>query len=364
MWRILIGVVGGVLIIGTVYLVRRICRFSFLRKLGEKHRLLSWIAAVLLAALLCLFALISVPTMAVVILHLIVAFLLCDLLAWAAGKLTGWQISRDVSGLAAILLCAAYLGTGTFLAWHIFETHYVLETEKETGGDIRVVGLADSHLGVTLDGRRFAEQMERIRLLKPDIVLVAGDYVDGNSGREDMLESCRALGTLTRDSEVLFVYGNHDGDSSYRNFTTEELHGALTVNGVRVLEDETVLLGGVFVTGRKDRSDRTRTEVRTLAEEIDPSGYWIVIDHQPNDYSAEAKAGADLVFSGHTHGGHLFPAGQIGLWIGANDRLYGEEKRDDTVFIVTSGISGWSIPIKTGTYSEIVVIDIRGQREQ
>ena len=85
-----------------------------------------------------------------------------------------------------------------------------------------------------------------------------------------------------------------------------------------------------------------------------------MLDHQPNDYDAEAQSGADLVLSGHTHGGHMWPAGLIGLAMGSNDRVYGTETRGETTFVVTSGISGWAIPFKTGTHSEIVVIDVQG----
>ena len=63
-------------------------------------------------------------------------------------------------------------------------------------------------------------------------------------------------------------------------------------------------------------------------------------------------------------GGHIFPAGPIGLWMGANDRFYGTETRGDTTFLVTSGISGWGIPFKTGCISEYVVIDITSTSDQ
>ena len=49
----------------------------------------------------------------------------------------------------------------------------------------------------------------------------------------------------------------------------------------------------------------------------------------------------------------------LGLAMGANDAVYGVETRGDTAFVVTSGISGWAIPFKTGTISEYVVIDIQ-----
>ena len=50
--------------------------------------------------------------------------------------------------------------------------------------------------------------------------------------------------------------------------------------------------------------------------------------------------------------------GQIGLLMGSNDRRYGTEKRGNTQFVVTSGISGWAVPFKTGCWSETVIIDI------
>lgn len=76
-----------------------------------------------------------------------------------------------------------------------------------------------------------------------------------------------------------------------------------------------------------------------------------------------SEARADLVLSGHTHGGQLFPFNQIGKWVGAVDLVYGREKRSNTDFIVTSGISDWAIKFKTGTRSEYVVINVKSQRK-
>ena len=164
---------------------------------------------------------------------------------------------------------------------------------------------------------------------------------------------------------VYFIYGNHDkGYFRYRNFTAAELETALTENGVIILEDESALVDGwYYVIGRQDRSIRSRAGMAELTAGLDESKYMILLDHQPNDYANEAASPVDLVLSGHTHGGHLFPAGQIGLMMGANDRRYGTEVRNGTVFVVTSGISGWAIPFKTGTFSEVVILDILPERQ-
>ena len=83
-----------------------------------------------------------------------------------------------------------------------------------------------------------------------------------------------------------------------------------------------------------------------------------MLDHQPSDFDAEAAAGADLVLCGHTHGGQFIPINHVGEWIGENDLRYGHEKRGDTDFIVSSGISNWTFKFKTGCRSEFVVIDL------
>ena len=103
-----------------------------------------------------------------------------------------------------------------------------------------------------------------------------------------------------------------------------------------------------------------RLPISNLIENFDENKYTIVLDHQPADYKNFADSKVDLVLSGHTHGGHVFPAGLIGLLMHANDRVYGTETRGNTQFLVTSGASGWAIPFKTGCISEYCVIDITG----
>ena len=100
-------------------------------------------------------------------------------------------------------------------------------------------------------------------------------------------------------------------------------------------------------------------KAQLLTQNIDKNKYIIMLDHQPNDYDNEEKTGADLVLSGHTHGGQLFPLGLFGVLFGSNDKVYGLEIRDKTTFIVNSGIADWEIKFKTATKSEYGVIDIK-----
>ena len=359
MWLILFSIALLLALAGLGYLLVCFHRFSFIVKLGASRPLLSWLCALLCVAALGLFARVNVPTLIVVLLHLAAAFMLCGALALLFEKLTGRAVPYDLRGLCALLLTAVYLTVGWFNAHRVSETDYALRTDK-TVEPLRLALIADSHLGVTLDGEGFARELEKIQSLRPDLVVIAGDFVDDDSRGADLTRACEALAALETRCGVYYVYGNHDrGYFDSRDFSASQLRRALEGAGVTILEDACVPIGeGYTLIGRRDRSDQGRMDMEELTAGLDAERFWIVLDHQPNDYAAEAASGADLVLSGHTHGGHMFPAGQLGLLMHANDFNYGLTARGDTSFIVTSGISGWAIPFKTGTRSEFVVIDI------
>lgn len=364
MWLMIFGAVALAALAGIVYLVRQFHRFRMLEQLSQKHRLLSWILAALPVAMILSTYFINRFAMFIVIIHLSVIWLLCSLAAYIIRKCLHREYTRNYAGGAAIILTAAVLCIGWYYAHHVYETDYSLTTEKDLGGaPLRVAMLADSHISITLDGAAFAAQIDRIQAQNPDVLFICGDFVDDDTERQDMLEACAALGRMQTKYGIYYVYGNHDlGYFNYRDFTAEELLQALHENGVTLLADETAVIAEhIAVTGRRDANMDGRAEIGALSAGADDSLYRILLDHQPTDYDAEAAAGYDLVLSGHTHGGHIFPAGQIGLVISRNNALYGHEKRGNTDYIVTSGISGWAIPFKTGCISEYCIIDVTNE---
>jgi len=359
MWRMLIISMFSLCLLGAVYIIFRFHKLSFVQRIARKSHLLGWLACLLPLAVSACFLAVNVYAAVIVFLHLIVVWLLSDAIGFVIKKLSRRTFRRYWAGAAALAFTAVYLGVGWFCAHHVFLTRYTFTTDK-LQQPLRVALVADSHLGITQNGKTFDREMQRLQQHHPDVLVLAGDFVDDDSSREDMLAACEALGRLELPYGVYFIYGNHDkGYFHYRNFSTQELDDALARNGVVILEDASVLLDDRFyLIGRQDRTERGRADMSALTQSLDTAKYMILLDHQPNDYAAEAASGVDLVLSGHTHGGHIFPAGQIGLLMGANDRRYGTETRSGTTFVVTSGISGWAIPFKTGTFSETVLIDL------
>lgn len=367
MWLIIFAAVIITAIGGLIYLAAGFHRFAVVKKIAEKNKAAAWVISFAAVAVIALPWLLFVNAwaMAVVLIHLFLFNLIFDAVSFIASKIRKRKPERNISTTAAMVFTVAYLSIGWYAAHNVVITHYDLTTEKNIGEPLRIALIADAHLGITLDGDEFAEQMKRLDDLNVDAVMIAGDFVDDDSNRADMEKACAALGNIKTKYGVFYVYGNHDMgyfDGS-RDFSVEDLAHELDKNGVTILiEDKIIMNDKVCIIGRDD-AYHERMPIAEFMKNTESSTYSIVLDHQPSDYDAEAESGVDLVLSGHTHGGHIFPTGYVGTLTGVNDRIYGHEKRGNSDFIVTSGISGWAIPFKTGAKSEIVIVDINNESD-
>ena len=128
------------------------------------------------------------------------------------------------------------------------------------------------------------------------------------------------------------------------------------------LQDEIVSLpGGIQLAGRIDgekAGDGTRN--RMSAEELllgaDQEKPVLVAEHEPVEYQELSQAGADLVLSGHTHAGQIFPGNLIVPFL--NENAWGYVRKHDVDTIVTAGVGYYGPPMRIGTDSEITVIHL------
>lgn len=366
MWKILFWTAAALGAASLVFLAARVPGLTGLRPRSRLGRFCAFSAglACVAGATAALGLALGKVNAFVCLLHAAAIWAAFDLASWLFSKLSGARISPRASGLAALTATLAVLSCGWYLEHNVWQTRYELATHKSVPA-LRVAIIADVHLGTTFNARGFARHLSRIEAASPDLLAVVGDYVDDDTTREDMLEATRALGRVKTTHGVFFVSGNHDRGyygPTYRGFSEAELFQALEAAGVRVLQDEAVALGQAFyLVGRRDRS-ASRVPAAELLAGLERARYAIVLDHQPADFDSEAAAGADLVLCGHTHGGQLFPFNRAGRWIGANDLVYGHERRGATDFVVTSGISNWALKFKTGTKSEFVIVDVKPAR--
>ena len=361
MWYFVIASCSIGFSMAVIYMIICVGRFRFIKELSGGKRWISIIISfiIILFFLSVLTILISALNAIIISLNVLFLFLISAAIVKVIKCTTSLRFKINLQGWLALSTSVVYLLIGYYLCKNVWRTDYKLTTKKELG-DLRIALIADSHIGTTFDGKGFAEHIKTIEAQSPDVLFIAGDFVDDLTKKKDMLIACRALKHTHFKYGVWYIFGNHDeGFFNKRDFTSADLENALKINNVHILLDNYELVDDRFyVVGRNDSSFKERKDIDTVMEGIDPSKYIIILDHEPNDYANESKTAADLVLSGHTHGGQLFPLTIMEDWLKINDQTYGHKKINDIDFIVTSGISDGQILFKTGTKSEYVIIDV------
>ena len=178
---------------GTVYLTVAVGRFGLIKKLSGDRKwlkgLISFgIIAIVFAALVFLT---SVTNAIIILLSTLMFFLIYGLIFRIIRAVRKKDFTCNWAGWLALVTSAVYLGVGYYLCFHIWQTDYTISTDKNIS-PMRIALIADSHLGTTFDGEGFAKQLDRIMEQKPDMLLIAGDFVDDSTNREDMITACKA----------------------------------------------------------------------------------------------------------------------------------------------------------------------------
>lgn len=365
MWILIFVGIGILAVAACFYLIFRLQQLTIIHKLSKQNKLYSVLLSItiFLITVLILGMTLNYINMIIILIFLVIFWILFDIIFWIIQKLCKRKFKLRFASIFALVSTIIYFSIGWVLAHHIWIETYDIQSFKEVES-LKIVMFADSHIGTTFDGEGFAKEIQKIQDQNPDVVLICGDFIDDDTTKQTMEIACKVLGTLKTKYGIYYIFGNHDeGYYNYRDYTRKDLIENLEKNNVVVLEDKAVNIGEDHVlVGRCDASKNEKGSARKSIEELvaplNQDKFIIVMNHQPNDYANEEKANVDLVLSGHTHGGQLFPVTYAGEWFGMNDKTYGYEKRNNTNFIVTSGISDWAIKFKMGCKSEIVVINI------
>jgi predicted MPP superfamily phosphohydrolase len=233
-------------------------------------------------------------------------------------------------------------------------------TINKSAGEIktlRIAAVSDIHLGSIIRKRSIKKLSGILQKMNPDIVLLLGDIVDGEIGpvlRGDLLQYF----TCPKCNDGLYaITGNHEfigGGSRTIPYIESK--------GIRVLKDEIVTLeGGIQLVGRIDRDSyrfygKERLPLAELMKLADTTKPVILLDHQPFHLDESVKYGVDLQLSGHTHNGQMWPLNYLTSRI--YELSYGYKKKGNSQFIVSSGYGLWGPRVRSGSRSEVLLINI------
>lgn len=211
--------------------------------------------------------------------------------------------------------------------------------------------LSDAHLGMGVSLNRLDKALKRVEEQKPDALLVLGDIFEYGPNR---LAYAKRLAQVKTPLGAYGVFGNHEyyvGYDASKEFYKEA--------GIKLLENELAQLpNGVQVAGVKDvHTAHVRAQdVEELLRQADPARTLLYLSHTPLYAEEAARQGADLMVSGHTHNGQIFPFNfLVRLQF---PRVYGLFAVEQMKFYITSGLFYWGIPLRFLAPAEIPIIEV------
>ena len=277
-------------------------------------------------------------------------------------KLAG---GRTLARPMFILLVCVSVGAcawGAYQALQIRVHEVTVTTTKPglAGREIRIALISDVHFHSVETESRLDRILKVLDTMDYDLLVSGGDLIEAGIDRDDWQSLARRLAEVKPLLGKFAVIGNHEvyADRAAQSDISARFHAAA---GFDLLLDQTRLVGDVLqVVGVVD-SDHGRADdglVSALLDKMDERLPVLLIKHKPVP-PATAVGRFDLMLSGHTHNGQMWPFKYVvkaffpylhGLFdLGQGSRLY-----------TTAGTGTWGPPIRVGTQPEITLIRLKG----
>lgn len=234
---------------------------------------------------------------------------------------------------------------------------------------LRVAHLSDIHVGGAMDRAKLLRAAALTRQAKPDLVLHTGDFLTHRTG-DFARPLYEALARIRAPYGQWACLGNHDFDAPERLVRLLHEAGVVTLRNrvatVQVANQPLELAGIDFLFRRVERAPLYRRIVSAWGSRPSAVGLRVprlLLNHDPRGFAALPAGCADLVLSGHTHGGH------VGLQLGRDRALsvvgllgipdQGLYHRGDMHMFVTRCVGFYGYPMRLGIPPEISLLTLR-----
>jgi uncharacterized protein len=226
------------------------------------------------------------------------------------------------------------------------------------------IGLVtDVHSSLYMQKRDMDEYVRRMNDLGVDIVVIAGDLVNGNV--DEVNPFAEAFSRLNAPMGIYGVLGNHD----YYTRQPDRIARVATDAGVRILRNENLVLkkGGssIRIAGVDDAgTNQIAAQKMDIALKGEDNRLpTVLICHRPYFIEEAADRKVGLVLSGHTHGGQVV-FGRVGGATMTPAALYspyvwGLYRKEQTQMYVSRGIGTVGVPIRINCPPELTRIILR-----
>lgn len=257
-----------------------------------------------------------------------------------------------------VSVSAAVTGYGVYEAANLGVTRHTVSSPQLPAAfdGARVALITDVHAGAVRSAEFTREVVDLVNAQRPDLVVVAGDVIDGEEARYGL--EIAPLADLDAPLGVFAVTGNHEMFDDTANWVRrfEEV-------GLDVLQNESVALrrGGDVITlaGVHDATGEGTWEpdYDSALGGTDPAAFTLFTTHQPVQALRAGGRGVDLQLSGHVHGGQMWPiAYLVPLY---QEMLPGLEVLGDVRVLASAGIGAWGPPVRVAAPPEVPVVTLR-----
>jgi len=221
----------------------------------------------------------------------------------------------------------------------------------------RIVQLSDTHVGVLVSEPVMKRTIDAVNSLDADLVVITGDLVDEDAAHLNGIS--KLLNTIKSRNGVYAVTGNHE----FYSGVEEAIAWANKGNVTYIRNGKRTIAGFLDIYGVDDPTAAQFGEPRVLPEEFigleartRPS---ILLYHQPRGMEKAAEKGIDIILSGHTHNGQIWPVSLISRMIYPHEN--GLYKIGETALYVSRGIGTWGPPMRLGSPPEVVLVKLKNK---
>ncbi len=257
-------------------------------------------------------------------------------------------------GLIVVIIFISLFLYGSYNAYSpVIRTYKVHINEHSRIDSFSIAMASDMHFG-HLSGLAHARRLvKEIDQLQPDLILLPGDIIDDDPGAFIRKNMGEVLSGFSAPLGVYGVLGNHE----YYGGAIPQFLKEMDRIGIRILQDEVLSIKDSFhLVGRKDKTDKQRKSIAELTSDLNKDIPIIMMDHQPAEIRQAEEHDVDLLLSGHTHRGQMAPNHLITRRI--FDLDWGYRQFGKLHAIVSSGYGFWGPPIRIGSRSEIIKIEV------
>ncbi|TNB56054.1 metallophosphoesterase [Campylobacter helveticus] len=225
--------------------------------------------------------------------------------------------------------------------------------------ELKIAMLTDIHLGKNLHENFLSDIIEKVNSKNVDMVVIVGDLVDTNPN--DLKPYISKLNDLKSSYGTFYALGNHE----YYHRINEVLELLKTQTNMKILVNDAIDLGFANIAGVGDlaglRKGILAPDLARAKVDLNLSKPSILLAHQPKTALLYDVSDFDLILSGHTHGGQVFPfALLVKLQQGFVSGLYVLSEK--TQLFVSRGAGFWGPSLRTFSQSELVILNLKGRK--